>query len=62
MQNGLWSVSDRLGASGESWMEDRVRKIIEIVDNIDDLQTAYNNTIVLFLREVHNGTARRAVS
>lgn len=62
VQNGLWSVSDRLGASGESWMEDRVRKIVEIVDNIDDLQTAYNNTIVLFLREVHNGTARRAVS
>ncbi len=61
-QNGIWSTGVQPGSSGQGWMESRVQEIIDIVDNIDDIQAAYDNIIILFLQEVHNGAARRAVS
>lgn len=60
-QNGHWSAGSRLTASGQDWMEGRMNEIVKILNTVDDIQAAYNK-VVIFLREVHNGTARRAVS
>lgn len=59
VQNNTWSAGAQLGSSGQNWMEGRVRKIADIIDGITDFQAAYDQTIILFLREVHNGSTRR---